>query len=212
MLDQIRDFFIKYEPKEYWERRGTQYIREYKSGTRAFAVSRPILERTLVDSLRRTEFNSVIEIGCNFGKNLKLIDKNFKGKKIFGLDISTTAIAEAKKFLKNPKIKFFNSNASKMQFKDNNFDVVLVGEVFEHVPCAEFDKTLGEVIRVAKKYIIFISPDHSKDSKLFRLVHARHVFRHDYVKEFAARDSIKLISQHPVDANQIIYVLKKTGN
>lgn len=209
MFQKIIDFFKPYDPKSYWESRGTEYIKEYKQGTRAFEKPRPLLDAGLVEFLRNVKFNSLLEVGCNFGKNLKLVSDAFPKKRIAGLDISTTALKEAKEFLKGRNIEFFNSDAIKMPFKDKEFDVVIAGEVLEHVPYDKFHPTLDEFIRITEKYLILISPYQSRANPVAKHLHARHVFIYDYEKEIENKPELELLSVLPVEKPQVLLFAKR---
>jgi len=45
-----------------------------------------------------------------------------------------------------------------LPFADNSFDLILCAEVLEHLPFSEFEKALGELRRVSKKYVILSLP------------------------------------------------------
>lgn len=46
-----------------------------------------------------------------------------------------------------------------LPFKDNSFDIVACFEVLEHLPFADLDHCLGELNRVASRYVILSLPD-----------------------------------------------------
>lgn len=69
----------------------------------------------------------VLEIGCAFGQVLATLDPSWE---LFGLDVSSYAITEAKRHLVNIQLKV--SSALKVPFEDS-FDLVLAFDVLEHV-------------------------------------------------------------------------------
>jgi 2-polyprenyl-3-methyl-5-hydroxy-6-metoxy-1,4-benzoquinol methylase len=98
----------------------------------------------MANSLRLTDKN-ILDIGCYDGTFLSLL-KN-QGNKLFGLDASDWAIAEARK--KGLKIHqyFFNDQAH-LPFDDNSIDIIIAGEIIEHIYDTDF--FLEEIRRVLK--------------------------------------------------------------
>ncbi|MEK7597646.1 MAG: class I SAM-dependent methyltransferase [Patescibacteria group bacterium] len=102
----------------------------------------------------------LLDAGCNTGvEAFRLNEREFKGR-YFGVDSNFKAIKLAKKNLKNTsKFEFIFSGISKLNFKDNYFDIVLTKDVIEHHQY--YVKILTELARLTKKYLIlsmFIKP------------------------------------------------------
>ena len=71
----------------------------------------------------------VLDIGCSSGALIKQIISN-NVVKVYGIDISKDAIKLSKdKGLKNVK----TMNASKLEFEDKEFDVIIASDVLEHI-------------------------------------------------------------------------------
>lgn len=94
--------------------------------------------------------DSLLEVGCGDGRILNQIKDNYKT--IYGIDISKEAI-------KNVEVPTKLADASELPFPDNSFDIVLCCEVLEHIPYETYQKSLKELERVAKKYIIISVPN-----------------------------------------------------
>lgn len=102
----------------------------------------------------------LLDAGCNTGvEAVRLYERSYQGK-YFGVDSNIKAIKIAKKnLIDNPKTKFFSQDISKLNFKDNYFDIVLSKDVIEHHQY--YVKILTELARLTKKYLIlsmFIKP------------------------------------------------------
>jgi len=54
--------------------------------------------------------------------------------------------------------KYIQGDATKMEFDDNTFDIVVSTDVLEHIPVERKKEFVQEAIRVAKEYIIIAAP------------------------------------------------------
>jgi len=92
-LGRIISTFLKgYHPNEYWEKRGKVYQKEFVS-----SKGLELQEKILVDYLKGIHFESVLEIGCGFGRITNKILSNFPEKKYVAIDLSEDQINNAKK-------------------------------------------------------------------------------------------------------------------
>lgn len=90
----------------------------------------------------------VLEIGCGSGYGTKLINKYFKPKEIYGIDLDEKMINLANKNkLSNTSFKV--GDATKLGFKSNLLDGIFVFAVLHHIP--NWRKALDEIYRVLKK-------------------------------------------------------------
>lgn len=105
--------------------------------------------------------NNILDMGCGEGTRLNyLIGKRKKG---VGIDISKTAIKEAKK--RYPNSSFYEADLENVPFKNNTFDLVFSAFVFEHLENPE--KVILEAIRVTKKLgkVILIAPNYGSPNR-----------------------------------------------
>jgi 2-polyprenyl-3-methyl-5-hydroxy-6-metoxy-1,4-benzoquinol methylase len=94
----------------------------------------------------------LLDIGCGSGEITLLIKQAMNPKEVYGIDISDQAIA-----LACPKgIKAFkvDISSSKFPFSDGFFDVIVAGEVVEHLFDPDF--FFDEVFRILKPQGVFI--------------------------------------------------------
>jgi len=89
-----------------------------------------------------------LDIGLGLGNLEKLLIESNLNIKLFGIDISTKAVLNAKKkFGRN----FYVANIFHLPFNKSVFDSVAILDVLEHIYEDETSKALKEVYRVMKK-------------------------------------------------------------
>lgn len=92
----------------------------------------------------------VLDIGCYDGRDSELILKN--NNDVYGVEILHKPAKEAKK--RGIKVKEFDLNMTRWPFRKDFFDVVVAGEIIEHVSSA--DLFLQNIYRVLKPSGILI--------------------------------------------------------
>jgi len=100
-----------------------------------------------------------LDVGSSTGIIDSILAKNFK--EVVGSDIDRKAVYFAQKKFKQKNLRFVVEDAMKLSFKDENFDVVICAQVYEHVPDPK--KLLSEIYRVLKKRwsLLFCCPKRS---------------------------------------------------
>jgi trans-aconitate methyltransferase len=84
------------DPRRDWRTGEKDWVEEYKA-----SVSHPH-RKLILKALKELEpFNSVLELGCNCGPNLSLIQKKYPKAKLIGMDINEDAISLGSKSLPN---------------------------------------------------------------------------------------------------------------
>lgn len=93
---------------------------------------------------------SVLEIGCGYGRTLPLLARN--AKHVTGIDFSDYQVKRAKQ-MQRENISIYHMDATALRFPDNTFDkVVCLGHTFGNMEGIEV-QVLKEMRRVAKKEI-----------------------------------------------------------
>lgn len=164
---------ISFVEKQYDEISGS-YIQEnyYKEKKRFSIVKGEIQEISSIQNMQlireeikmildQYNFKNILEVGAGELTTLEDIYR-FKNSKItcYGIDLSLNRLAHGicefkKKHTKTPYVS--KSNATKLPFPDNSFDLVITRHTLEQMPKI-FKLAIDEIVRVSKKNIIFFEP------------------------------------------------------
>lgn len=110
-------------------------------------------KRIVARKLEGKEFDSVLEIGAQWGENLFALREKFPDKKLVGIDIDRETTEGA---IKITGLDLRYGDAFEMNFEKDEFDVVFTYALFCMIPPERVRFLLTEIIRIAKKYIILI--------------------------------------------------------
>jgi len=92
---------------------------------------------------------SILDAGCGNGIICNNLDRKYD---VTACDISEKAL----EFVKVDKK--FVASIDNLPFKDSCFDLVMVNDVLEHLDEETYSRAISELRRVAKRYIIVVSP------------------------------------------------------
>lgn len=97
----------------------------------------------------KDEKGSLIDIGCGNGYLLKKIHEVNPNLKLHGLDID-----KDKNF--SDKFSFSKGSITKLDFADNQFDIVVSTHTLEHI--IKVEEAFNELIRITKRKLIIVVP------------------------------------------------------
>lgn len=170
-----------YSPKNFWEKWGETFINE--------PIQRKLYpeHKWLVKTLKRHQPTSFLEIGCGFGRNLKLIRKNFPALHLTGIDLGYSFLNHASTFL-NPSsfTNLIQGSATNLPFSNDAFDCTLSHGLLMHVKPAKIHESINELYRVTRKYaLVFEQNDRIAplNNKHFRKINY-YTFTYPYKKLF----------------------------
>ena len=112
------------------------------------------LYRYLFDGIP-TKNKKLLEIGCGRGGGIDLLSTQFEFQSIEGCDLNQPNIDHCKKHSKFARFKI--SDAEHLEYKDNQFDIVLNVESSHHYK--DLEKFYSEVKRVLKESGVFLYAD-----------------------------------------------------
>ena len=126
-----------------------------------------------------TPIKKVLEAGCGFGSNLRLINKTRRDVDCYALDNSKQAIKLIGSIIPNTVV----SDCRKTGFPDDKFDLVYSAGLMEHFKDEE--PFLSEMRRIVKAngYLITIVPARYSLWKLYQVIHFG-LWQHGYEKSY----------------------------
>lgn len=108
--------------------------------------------KRFLEAIKGLSSPRILEVGMGQGQFLKKIARARPNAKLYGLDISTAAIASVKKE-DSLKGEFVVGDAQALPFSENFFDVVVIMDLLEHVQDPQ--KVILEVKRVLRPGGVF---------------------------------------------------------
>lgn len=158
---------MTYDPTAYWRARGATYEAKFR-GER-YAEQEDAIAR-LVGSL---QFDSVLEVGCGFGRIGWLICDMRPGVAYTGIDLSPDLLASARERI--PDGTFVETDIADFR-PDGRFDLVIASEVLMHVRPEDIGSVVRKMDRLAARHLVTV--DWTRP--LPRMKVAAHNFLHDY--------------------------------
>ena len=159
--------YNQFDPEKYWEQNPW-----YEN-----APNRN--EEVFLKEIEKTKPNSVLDLGCGYGRYLKAINDSFPNIKLTGCEISQTQINKATKLLNNEDIDLVKTDGKLLPLKDKAFDLVITYGCLCFVKQNDLIKFYQEIKRVAHKglfleYYVIDAP----------IRHHIYQFNYDYYKLF----------------------------
>jgi SAM-dependent methyltransferase len=141
---------VYHDPRLYWTLRGgSDYFREQEG-----QPARSARALWIADRIANYRPASVLEIGCGYGKQLRLLRERLDVP-IFGIDFSPTQLATAREYLSGSgRIELALASGAALPFPDGAFDLVLTSAVILHNPPAIAHRIRLEVLRVARHWAV----------------------------------------------------------
>ena len=184
MVKCISAYRIKYrgykmdiakDREKFWEGVGEKF---YKKNLTIAKYRTPFI----ANIVEKNGITSVLELGCNSGRNLKAIYERCPGVKVVGVDICEEAIKHAQEVDKNKAEFIIGSLYDLSSFEDASFDLVFTSSVLFHIPSDKAPGIIAEQKRIAKRFIFNIEC-HGPDGKIIvKREGIPHQWSTDYVK------------------------------
>lgn len=184
-------------------------VRDKKPKTYFRSFKKDYRLRSLVQTISLQKGN-LLDIGCGGGMLTETLPYYYPNVKIFGCDVSATAISYAQK-LGSGNVSYGVIRNKRLPYKDNFLDVCICFDVLEHIPDVSF--FLKEVKRVMKKdgkFFIIVPCEGQpftfswllqkirigKDLTLRYLGHIHPEFTHEEVESLLKRHKFHVVEKH----------------
>jgi ubiquinone/menaquinone biosynthesis C-methylase UbiE len=144
--EKVKQFYQNFRVAEDYDRT--------RSGN-VFGKIRSLMETKAITNLTELDGKRVLDLAMGTGRITKSLLK-FNAQ-VFGVDASTEMLAVAKKNIKSKRLTIIKSNAFKLPFKNNYFDVIVCFRFIRHLNTNERKNIYAEIRRVLKKdgHLIF---------------------------------------------------------
>lgn len=147
-------------------------------------------------------FESVLEVGCGFGRITRLVLSNYPNiKKYKAVDLSPDQVSNAQEYVKSGidsstlhhiDLTFAVSDIKSLQ-SDSKYDLVLASEVLLHILPSEIGETMVKLADLSNCHIINIDYYSEKLTQL-----APHNFLHQYEKIYSEITNIAKVQRVPI--------------
>ena len=138
--------------KEYWDNRYAEQGRKTVGNvcfSREEFQSRSVQIELLAGPIFLRVFKRggrILDLGCGYGRLSKVLLQ--LGYEVYGIDVASWAIEEAKKYAPGGSFRTFDGTT--IPFQDGSFDGVLTWTVLQHVPPSDIEAVVFEITRVLK--------------------------------------------------------------
>lgn len=173
--------------RQYWRQRGRSYEAD-------FVLTETHLrhERALQRVFRTICFDSVLEVGCGYGRIGARLPA---GVNYVGIDVSQDMLRSARARLPHGKL----INSSIEQFTTTRrFDLVLAVEVLMHIPPQRIQRAIDNMLELSSRYVVSVDWDVPTDARVDSMN-----WLHDYGRMYGYAARRLSIGQ------QALYVLDK---
>jgi len=107
---------------------------------------------------------SVLEFGCNYGRNLVAIRERDPGVRVLGIDVNAAAVARGRRHHGLP-LRIGDERVLR-ELRGSKFDVAFTVSVLDHVPDPE--PILQDLLRIAAKAVLLLEPWLGVEGKIVR--------------------------------------------
>jgi pseudaminic acid biosynthesis-associated methylase len=102
--------------------------------------------------LDRLEVDSVLEVGCNIGANLRWVAESVDPAMVFGVDVNEGALERLR--IEQPRVNAVVASGQSLPFRDAWFDLVFTTGVLIHVPPVSLPLVMAEIVRCSRRYVL----------------------------------------------------------
>lgn len=130
------------------------------------------------------EIDSVLEVGCNVGRNLPA----FVGKQRIGVEPNARARAQA-----NRRFTVYDAHAGALPVADGTFDLVFTAGVLIHIAPDALPAALYEIHRASRRFILAVEYEASRPEPMDYRGERAGIWKRNYGAEYMDRFPLRLI-------------------
>tara|TARA_B100000686_G_C16770304_1_gene964648 strand:+ start:678 stop:1307 length:630 start_codon:yes stop_codon:yes gene_type:complete len=109
----------------------------------------------ILQYIAKNRLNSVLEVGCNIGQNLKTLSFLLDSA-LYGIEPNQEAVKQSHTFLKDVNTSIIEGDVFSLPFEDGEIDLVFTSGVLIHIDPEHLVQATREIVRVAKRYVVAI--------------------------------------------------------
>ncbi|HEX2784787.1 MAG TPA: pseudaminic acid biosynthesis-associated methylase [Ilumatobacteraceae bacterium] len=128
-------------------------------------------------------FQSVLEVGCNVGGNLRWLVPLLRSGASFGIDVNTKAIARL--HAEVPGVNAISGPGRDLPFRDRWFDLVFTMGVLIHQPDSTLPLVMSEMVRTSARWVFMGEYFAEETTEVHYRGHDSALFKRDYGAIFA---------------------------
>lgn len=176
------------DPLIYWANQaGDLKQREAAPRNTARAELRLACRKEVLAELGNSQFKTLLEAGCGYGRELIPIQDNFPTATCYGFDISHEMLKQAATDCS--ALRLCQGTIGQLPFQDNSFDVTLTATVMYDAHPVVIDQMIDELIRVTRYRIYHQEPytKHFPTREMKQRFAFSRAFSHDYDNIYSSR-------------------------
>ena len=161
-------------------------------------------EEMLLDYLKGiSNFRTVLEVGCGFGRISKIILSNFPEiEEYVAVDMSPDQLENAKRYVNSDKIRFIESDIQSLQ-ADKKYDLVIAVSVLLHVLPSDVDQVVAKLVSLSKQHVVNVDYHEAGQTRQV----APHNFMHHYGTIYKSLPSVKSVRHIPIAKKKMLSLL-----
>lgn len=169
-----------YQPRRFWDDWAERFTRQ------AYQRELHRSNRWLLERLRETRPSEVIEIGCGFGRNLRMFQDELGFPcRLYGLDISQKLLAKVRSDL-GVDAQLVCGDVTKLPLAGRAFDTVITHGVLMHVPPGQVRQAIAELVRVTGRTLWLVEEQvRARGNRRGSFSINEYTFAHQYPALFA---------------------------
>lgn len=143
------------DAEKFWLWKGKTWFREHKKMGPFFKRLVERQQNTLMRYLDHLKFQTILEVGCGYGRMTKLILSNFPDvAEIKAIDLSPEQIKVAKTYVNDDRVQFRVIKIQDLNIYHDRFDLVFGVSVLMHIPFQTIEKAIENMVNASSKHIV----------------------------------------------------------